>query len=62
MKARHCKNFFEDSESCALMAVTLGNLMDTRIRYYEKSDMTKALILDACATAAVEEAQTGYVK
>lgn len=50
------QKFLQNSESCALMAVTLGNLMDTRIRYYEKSDMTKALILDACATAAVEEA------
>lgn len=48
--------FLQRSESCALMAVTLGNLMDTRIRYYEKSDMARAVILDACATAAVEEA------
>lgn len=48
---RHLKN----SEECVLMGVTLGNLVDTKIRYYEKIDMTKALILDACATAFVEE-------
>jgi hypothetical protein len=49
--ARHLKN----SEGCYLMAVTLGNQVDTKIRYYEKTDMTRALILDACATAYVEE-------
>ena len=49
--AAHLKN----SNECVLMAVTLGNSVDTKIRYYEKVDMTKALILDACATAYVEE-------
>lgn len=49
--ASHLKN----SGECVLMAVTLGNLVDTKIRYYEKLDMTRALILDACATAYVEE-------
>lgn len=49
--ARHLKN----AQSCILMAVTLGNDIDTKIRYYETIDMTKALIMDACATAAVEE-------
>lgn len=49
---KHLKN----SKSCVLMAVTLGSLIDTKIRYYEKLDMTKALILDACATTAIEEA------
>lgn len=45
----------EKSESCAMMAVTLGSAVDSRIRYYEKVDMVKALILDSCATTAVEE-------
>jgi len=49
------KNHLAKSEVCALMAVTIGNNVDTKIRYYEKINMTKALILDACATAAIEE-------
>nr|WP_279381250.1 vitamin B12 dependent-methionine synthase activation domain-containing protein [Clostridium pascui] len=39
---------------CAVMAVTLGSNMDTKIRYYEKVSMTRALILDACASVCVE--------
>lgn len=49
------KNHLERSEGCVLMAVTLGNNVDSKIRYYQRKSITKALILDACATAAVEE-------
>ena len=49
---RHLKG----SEKCALMAVTLGSEIDTKIRYYERAGMTRAVLMDACATAAVEEA------
>ncbi|KGM96810.1 methionine synthase [Clostridium botulinum] len=45
----------KDSRKCILMAVTLGNTIERRIKFYERIDLTKALILDACATAAVEE-------
>jgi hypothetical protein len=48
---RHLK----DCNSCIFLAVTLGSAVDMRIRYYEKSNMTKAVILDSCATTAVEE-------
>ncbi|NGX99212.1 MAG: methionine synthase [Candidatus Afipia apatlaquensis] len=43
------------SDICVLMAVSLGSAVDMKIRYYEKIDMTKALILDACASTAIEE-------
>ena len=49
------KNHLKESENCILMAVTLGNDVDSKIRYYERKSITRALILDACATAAVEE-------
>lgn len=49
------KEHLKDSESCILMALTLGHDLDTRIRYYEKTSMTKALILDAYATAFTEK-------
>lgn len=44
-----------NSNQCILLGVSLGYRVDKRIRYYEKTNMTKALILDACATAAIEE-------
>ena len=47
----HLKN----SNECVLMAVTLGNEVEKKTRLYEKINLTKALILDACATTAVEE-------
>lgn len=45
----------EKSNVCVLIAASLGHEVDTRIRYYEKISMTKALIMDACATAVIEE-------
>ena len=42
------------SEKCAVMAVTLGLEADKRIAFYSRTDLTKGLIFDACAAAAVE--------
>lgn len=42
------------AEKCAVMAVTLGLEVDKRIAFYSKTDLTKGLIFDACAAAAVE--------
>lgn len=39
---------------CAVMALTLGPKIDEKIRLYSRTDVTRALVLDACATAAVE--------
>lgn len=44
-----------NSKSCLLFCATLGFLIDRKINYYEKIDMAKAVILNACATAAIEE-------
>jgi len=55
LKGNAISNHLRNSEDCVLLAVTLGNFIDTKIRYYEKTDMTRALILDACATAYVEQ-------
>lgn len=52
------KNIFDhlkDSKVCILMSATTGSAIDMKIRYYEKINMTKALILDACASTAIEE-------
>lgn len=55
LEGNDIKNHLKESESCVLMAVTLGNDVDSKIRYYERISITRALVLDACATAAVEE-------
>lgn len=49
------KKHLLNSNECVLMAVTLGNDIERKTRLYEKTNLTKALILDACATTAVEE-------
>lgn len=53
-KGSDIKQHLKDSSKCAVLALTLGGLVDTKIRYYEKINLTKSLILDACATTAVE--------
>lgn len=49
------KNHLNNSKVCVLIGATIGHEVDTKIRFYEKISMTKALILDACATVAIEE-------
>lgn len=49
------KEHLKYSNEVAVMAVTIGSKIETRIKFYEKSNLTKALILDSCATTAVEE-------
>lgn len=59
------KDHLKDSTVIVLMAVTLGGAIEKRIAFYEKLNLTKALILDACATTAVEEICDnieGYIK
>jgi hypothetical protein len=53
-KGSDIKHHLKNSSKCVVMAATLGSLVDTKIRYYEKINLTKSLILDACATTAVE--------
>jgi len=55
LKGNDIKEHLKNSTECVLMAVTLGNEVEKKTRLYEKTNLTKALILDACATTAVEE-------
>ncbi|MFD3158552.1 methionine synthase [Haloimpatiens sp. FM7330] len=55
LRGKNIKCHLKDSSMCAVMAVTLGIMADNKIRCYEKFNLTKATILDACATAAVEK-------
>jgi len=49
------KEHLKYSKEVIVMATTIGSKIETRIKFYEKSNLTKALILDSCATTAVEE-------
>ncbi|MEW8956044.1 methionine synthase [Clostridium sp.] len=52
------KSIYSHLRECSkayLMAVTLGADVDKKIAYYERFNLTRALILDACATTLVEE-------
>lgn len=54
-QGKDIKEHLKYSNEVAVMAVTIGSKIETRIKFYEKSNLTKALILDSCATTAVEE-------
>lgn len=49
------KKLLHSCTKAAVMAATLGIEAERRIRYYERTDLSKGLILDACATAYIEE-------
>lgn len=46
--------YLKNANKVVVMAATLGNNVDTRIRYYEKIDMVMSLILDSCASVMIE--------
>jgi hypothetical protein len=48
------KSHLNQCSKCAVMAVTLGVEVDKKIMGYSKMDLVKSLILDACATTAIE--------
>ncbi|MBU3092029.1 methionine synthase [Clostridium sp. CM028] len=47
-------NLLVNSRKCVVMAATLGINVDSRISYYSRFNITKGLIMDACATTAIE--------
>ena len=48
-------NHLAQSKWCLVMAATLGNEVDKLIRYMQVSEPHRALILDACANAMIED-------
>lgn len=55
LKGEDIKKHLSLSKTCILMAATLGHGLDRKISLYEKTNMTKAMIMDACGTATIEE-------
>ncbi len=54
MESKDIASHLAKSNKCVLMAASLGLEVDMRIAYYSKVDVTKSLILDACASTAIE--------
>lgn len=55
LKGKDIFNLLQNSDKCILMAATVGSDIERKIKFYSKINLTKALILDSCATAAIEE-------
>ena len=55
LEGNDIKEHLKSAKKVVLMAVTLGNFIEQKTRLYERINLTKALILDSCATTAVEE-------
>ncbi len=53
-KGNDIKDMLETCDKCVLMAATVGNQIDSQIRLMQVKDMAKAVILDSCASSAVE--------
>lgn len=47
-------SFLENCHSCIMMAVTIGRRVDTEIHRRQITDMAGAVILDSCASSAIE--------
>ncbi len=47
-------NHLKDSDYCIVLATTLGWEIEQKINYYKRFDLTKSLVLDVCASVAIE--------
>lgn len=55
LKGNDIFDLLKDSEKCIVIAATIGSDIERKIKLYSKYNLTKALILDSCATTAIEE-------
>lgn len=49
------QDFLDGCQSCIMMAVTIGRTVDAAIHRNQVSDMAEAVIIDSCASSAVED-------
>ena len=55
LKSDDIYNLLLDCDECILMSATLGLEIEREIRKLTYTDLTKGIIIDACATTAIEE-------
>lgn len=54
IESRDIYKLLEGCSECLLMATTLGIEIEREIKKYSYSDLTKGIIIDSCATTAIE--------
>ena len=55
IKSKDLYELLNNSSKCVVLATTLGTDIEKQIRINSYSNLTKSIIIDACATAAIEE-------
>lgn len=60
LQAQPYAEYLKGSEGVIISVMTLGGEVDRRIKFYERTDAVKAVVLDACASAYLEELSDGY--
>lgn len=54
--------YLSGSTGVIIAVMTLGGEVDRRIKFYERTDAARAVVLDACASAYLEELSDEYEK
>lgn len=54
--------YLKGSRGVIISVMTLGGEVDRRIKFYERTNAVKAVVLDACASAYLEELSDEYEK
>ena len=55
LESRDLYKVLKDCNKCILMAATIGLDIEKDIRKYSLTELTKGIIIDSCATTAIEE-------
>jgi len=56
LKSKDLYNLLDNCNECIIMIATLGMDIEKEIKKYSYLELTKSIIIDACATTAIEEA------
>lgn len=54
IKSNDLARLFKDCKKSAVIAATIGFEVEKRIKYFNSTNLTKAVIFDACASACIE--------
>ena len=62
LSAQPYTDYLAGSKGVIIAVMTLGGEVDRRIKFYERTDAAKSVVLDACASAYLEELSDDYEK
>ncbi len=54
LKSQEVNRFFNSCEKIAALAVTIGEVIDKKIAFYQRTDILKSACFDACSSVLVE--------